>query len=165
MSQSKNPPQPSPTTLPSSLAFNLEIKHPMLWEAEDHSMDLSALKPNFFVDTILSTVSQLCGNRNVTPSSFSPEICIALACKQDTFPILFINKAGSVPTGHVRAGSSQGAIGFAKAWDLAGSVMLSDPFVLCPRLLTYAKDVGLVVGSYGDLNDESDCALVSLYCV
>lgn len=150
------------TELPKSIAFNLEIKHPMLWEAEDRGMEFNAIELNFFVDTILTMIFQLCGNRNITLSSFSPEICILLACKQQTFPILFINKAGSVPAGDVRAGSLQGAIEFAKAWDLAGIIMLSDPFVMCPRLLTYAKDSGLVVGSYGNLNDEPDCALVSI---
>lgn len=150
------------TKLPQSVAFNLEIKHPMLWEAQDRGMELYAIELNFFVDTILTTIFRLCDNRNITLSSFSPEICIALACKQETFPILFINKAGSVPTGDVRAGSLQGAIEFAKAWNLAGIVMLSDPFVMCPRLLTYAKDSELVVGSYGNLNDETDCALVRI---
>ena len=43
--------------------------------------------------------------------------------------------------------------------------MLSDAFAMCPRLLTYAKDIGLVVGSYGNLNDEPDCALMSVLIV
>ena len=150
------------TKLPELVPFNLEIKYPMLWEAEDRDIEPYAFEPNIFVDTILSMIFRLCGDRNITLSSFSPEICILLACKQTTFPILFINKAGSVPTGDVRAGSLQGAVEFAKAWDLAGIVMLSDPFVMCPRLLTYAKESGLVVGSYGNLNDEVDCALVSI---
>lgn len=150
--------------LPESIAFNLEIKHPMLWEAQDRGMELYAIELNFFVDKILATIFRLCGNRNITLSSFSPEICILLKCKQQSFPILFINKAGSVPAGDVRAGSLQGAIEFAKSWDLAGIVMLSDPFVMCPRLLTYAKDSGLVVGSYGNLNDEPECALVNISC-
>ena len=153
------------TQLPESIAFNLEIKYPMLWEAQDRGMELYAMELNFFVDTILTTIFRLCGNRNITLSSFSPEICILLTCKQQTFPILFINKAGSVPAGDVRAGSLQGAIEFAKAWNLAGIVMLSDPFVMCPRLLMYAKDSGLVVASYGNLNDEPDCALVSVLVV
>ena len=153
------------TQLPESIAFNLEIKYPMLWEAQDRGMELYAMELNFFVDTILTTIFRLCGNRNITLSSFSPEICILLTCKQQTFPILFINKAGSVPAGDVRAGSLKGAIEFANAWNLAGIVMLADPFVMCPRLLTYAKDSGLVVGSYGNLNDEPDCALVSVLAV
>ena len=119
----------------------------MLWEAEDCKMEPYAMELNFYVDTILSMIFRLCGDRNITLSSFSPERCILLACKQDTFPILFINKAGSVPAGDIRASSLKGAIVFAQAWNLAGIVMLSDPFVMCPRLLTYAKDSGLVVGT------------------
>ena len=149
------------TELPDSIAFNVEIKYPMLWEAEDREMEPYAMELNFYVDTILSMIFRLCGDRNITLSSFSPEVCILLACKQETFPILFINKAGSVPAGDIRAGSLKGAIEFAQAWNLAGIVMLSDPFVMCPRLLTYAKDSGLVVGTYGNLNDEPECALVS----
>ena len=93
------------TKLPYSIAFNVEIKYPMLWEAEDRGMEQYATELNFYVDTILSMIFRLCGNRNITLSSFSPEICILLACKQETFPILFINKAGSVPAGDIRAGS------------------------------------------------------------
>ena len=149
------------TELPDSIAFNVEIKYPMLWEAEDREMEPYAMELNFYVDTILSMIFRLCGDRNITLSSFSPEVCILLACKQETFPILFINKAGSMPAGDIRAGGLKGAIEFAQAWNLAGIVMLSDPFVMCPRLLTYAKDSGLVVGTYGNLNDEPECALVS----
>lgn len=134
----------------------------MLCEAEDRGMELCAMELNFSVDTILTTIFRLCGHRNITLSSFSPEVCILLACKQQTFPILFINKAGSVPASDVRASSLQGAIEFAKAWNLAGIVMLSDPFVMCPRLLTYAKDSGLVIGSYENPDDEPECALVSV---
>ncbi|MCJ1464154.1 Glycerophosphocholine phosphodiesterase [Pseudocyphellaria aurata] len=149
------------TELPESIAFDLEIKYPMLWEAEDRNMEFFAIELNFYVDTILAMVFRHCGDRNITLSSFSPEVCIALACKQQSFPILLISKAGSVPVSDVRAGSLQGAIEFATAWDLAGIVLLSDPFVMCPRLLTYTKDSGLVVSSYGHLNNDPECALVN----
>ncbi|KAL8734804.1 MAG: hypothetical protein Q9181_003028 [Wetmoreana brouardii] len=140
--------------LPSSVAFNLEMKYPMLWEAEDRDMDLFAMELNLFVDTILAMVYRLGGQRSITFSSFSPEICILLSVKQRDYPVLFINKAGSVPTGDIRARNLQQAIHFAKAWGLAGIVMLSDVFVQCPRLLQYAKSQGLVCGSYGNLNDD-----------
>ena len=146
---------------PDSLAVNIEIKYPMRWEAEDRGMDLCAIELNFFVDTILTTIFRLCGDRNITLSSFNPDICIMLACKQETFPILCMSKAGSVPTGDVRAGSMEDAVQFAKAWNLAGVVVLSDVFVMCPRLINLAKDMGLVVASYGPLNDELECAMVS----
>ncbi|MCJ1426861.1 Glycerophosphocholine phosphodiesterase [Sticta canariensis] len=150
------------TKLPESVAFDLEIKYPMLWEAEDRNMEFFAIELNFYVDTILAMIFRHCGDRNITLSSFSPEVCIALACKQQAFPILLISKAGSVPVSDVRAGSLQGAIEFATAWDLAGVVMLSDPFVMCPRLLTYAKNAGLVVCSYGHLNNDPECALIQV---
>ncbi|KAL9010794.1 MAG: hypothetical protein Q9173_004300 [Seirophora scorigena] len=148
------------TKLPESIAFNLEMKYPMLWEAEDRSMDFFAVELNLFVDTILGMIYRLGGKRSITFSSFSPEICILLSIKQQDYPVLFISKAGSVPTGDVRAGSLQQAIHFAKRWRLAGIVMLSDVFVPCPRLLRYAKSAGLVCGSYGNLNDDPACAKI-----
>ncbi|KAL8774251.1 MAG: hypothetical protein Q9209_001002 [Squamulea sp. 1 TL-2023] len=123
-------------------------------------MDFFATELNLFVDTILTMVYRLGGQRSITFSSFSPEICVFLAIKQQHYPILFISKGGSVPTGDVRASSLQQAIHFAKAWNLAGIVMLSDVFVHCPRLLRYAKSKGLVCGSYGDLNDDPECAKI-----
>ncbi len=84
-------------------------------KAEHRGIDLYAMELNFFVDTIPTTIFRRCSNRNITLSSFKPEICIPLACKQQTSPILFITRAGSVPTGGVRAGGLQGSIYFAKA--------------------------------------------------
>ncbi|KAL9618170.1 MAG: hypothetical protein Q9160_007065, partial [Pyrenula sp. 1 TL-2023] len=146
--------------LPTHLDFDIEIKYPMLWEAEDRGMEFSAIELNTYVDTILYTLLRHCGSggRNITLTSFSQEVCIALACKQRSFPILMINKAGTVPTGDIRAGSLKGAIDFATAWNLDGVVVRADPFVMCPRLLAYAKDTGLVVASYGEMNNEPECA-------
>ncbi|KAL8834482.1 MAG: hypothetical protein Q9170_003717 [Blastenia crenularia] len=146
--------------LPESVAFNLEMKYPMLWEAEDRDMAFFAPELNLFIDTILETVYRLAGKRSITFSSFSPDICIMLSIKQQDYPILFINKAGSVPTGDLRASNLQQAIQFAKIWRLAGIVMLSDVFVACPPLLQYAKSSGLVCASYGDLNDNPALAKV-----
>lgn len=70
------------TELPESVAFDLEIKYPMLWEAENRNIEFSAIELNFYVDTILAMILRHCGGRNITLLSFSPEVCIALACKQ-----------------------------------------------------------------------------------
>lgn len=123
-------------------------------------MELYAIELNFFVDTILSKIYHQGANRNITLSSFCPEICILLSIKQKDYPVLFINKAGSVPAGDIRAASLQQAIQFAKSWNLAGIVMLSEPFVMCPRLVQYAKGSGLVCGTYGNQNDDPKLALV-----
>ena len=135
-------------------------EYPMLWEAEDRSMEINAPEINIHVDIILSMIYKYGAERSITLSSFSPGICILLAIKQQQYPILFINKAGSVPTGDIRAANLQQAIRFGRKWNLAGIIMLSDPSVLFPRLVGHAKRAGLVVGSYGDLNDEPECAMV-----
>ena len=148
------------TSIPEHIAFDLEIKYPMLWEAEDRNMSYDVIELNTYIDTILDTIFLHCKHRNITLTSFSPEMCIALACKQSSFPILQINKAGTVPVSGVRAGSLKGALDFVTAWGLDGLVAISDPFVMCPRLLKYAKDMGLVVASYGELNNNVECAKV-----
>ncbi|KAL8715009.1 MAG: hypothetical protein Q9220_000966 [cf. Caloplaca sp. 1 TL-2023] len=148
------------TDLPETTAFNVEMKYPMLWEAEDRNMDLFAPEINAYVDIVLSTIDRLAGKRSITFSSFSPEVCILLTLKQQDYPVLFLSKAGSVPVGDVRCSGLQQSIRFAKAWNLAGIVILSDPLVMCPRLIKYAKDAGLKVCSYGPLNNSPECAKV-----
>ena len=71
------------TELPEFIAFNLEKKHPMLGEAEDRGMGICAIE--LFVDIIPTTIFRHYGHRNITLSSFSPEIYILLACKQQSF--------------------------------------------------------------------------------
>ena len=149
------------TEIPESIPYHLGIKYPTLWEAEDRSMEFHAIEVNLYVDTILTMLFEYGGERNITLSSLSPDICIALACKQEIFPILMVNKAGAVPASDIRAGSLKGAFEFAKAWRLDGIVSISDPLVMCPRLLSLAKDMGLVVVSYGAHNNDAASVLVS----
>ncbi|KAL8911754.1 MAG: hypothetical protein Q9171_003146 [Xanthocarpia ochracea] len=146
--------------VPGTTAFNVEMKYPMLWEAEDRNMDYFAPEINTYVDIVLSTIDRLAGKRSITFSSFSPEICILLTLKQRDYPVLFLSKAGSIPVGDVRCSGLQQSIRFAKTWNLAGIVILSDPLVMCPRLIEYAKSTGLRVCSYGPLNNDPDCAKI-----
>ena len=106
--------------LPESIAFNVEMKYPMLWEAEDRNMDRFVSEINAYVDIVLSIVYRLGGSRSITFSSFSPEVCILLRLKQQDYPVLFLSKAGSIPTGDVRCSGLQQSIRLAKRWDLAG---------------------------------------------
>ena len=108
------------TILRDSVGFNVEMKYPMLWEAEDRNMDRYAPEINTYVDIILEIIYRLGGGRSITFSSFSPEVCILLSLKQQDYPVLFLSKGGSVPTGDVRCSSLQQSIRFAKRWNLAG---------------------------------------------
>ena len=149
------------TDLPESIAFNVEMKYPMLWEAEDRNMDIYAPEINTYIDIVLKTIYRLGGKRSITFSSFSPEVCILLSLKQKDYPILFLSKAGSIPVGDIRCSGLQQSIRFARRWNLAGIVILSDPLVMCPRLIGYAKSAGLKVCSYGPLNNKPENAKVS----
>ncbi|KAH0562731.1 hypothetical protein GP486_002608 [Trichoglossum hirsutum] len=149
------------TTLEELLKILPEsIEYPMLFEARDWEMDTYAVELNTFVDAILGKVYSLSGNRAINFSSFSPEICILLSTKQRRYPVLFLNDAGNFPTGDLRASSFQQAVHFAKSWNLSGIDMASEPLVMCPRLVKYARDLGLACSSYGTLNNDPKSAKI-----
>ncbi|KAF2471964.1 GDPD-domain-containing protein [Lindgomyces ingoldianus] len=141
--------------LPESTGFNIEMKYPMLHESEEHDMDQYAVELNSFVDTVLKTVYNLAGKRNIIFSSFNPDICLMLSFKQPSIPILFLTDAGTCPVGDVRAASLQEAIRFASRWNLLGVVSAAEPLVMCPRLVRVVKESGLVCVSYGTLNNDA----------
>jgi glycerophosphodiester phosphodiesterase len=142
------------TKLPESIGFNIEMKYPMLQEAEDHEMDTYAIELNSFVDTVLQKVYDLGGARNIIFSSFNPDVCLLLSFKQPNFPVLFLTDADVAAVRDIRASSLQEAIRFASRWNLLGIVSAAAPLVMCPRLVRVVKESGLVCVSYGMLNNE-----------
>jgi glycerophosphodiester phosphodiesterase len=126
----------------------------MLHESEEQEMDQYAVEINSFVDTVLKTVYDLGGNRNIIFSSFNPDICLMLSFKQPSIPVLFLTDAGVEPVGDVRASSLQEAIRFASRWNLLGIVSAAEPLVSCPRLVKVVKESGLACFSYGVQNND-----------
>ena len=102
---------------------------------------------NYFVDCILDTLYNHAGKRNITLSSSSPEVCMALAYKQRAYPVLFITDAGAVSVSEPVASSLQHALHFAKMCGLQGIVTSDLPLRLCPRLVGYVKYFGLACGA------------------
>ncbi|KXG45689.1 Glycerophosphoryl diester phosphodiesterase [Penicillium griseofulvum] len=143
------------TELPEAISFNIEIKYPRLHEAVEAGVGPFGIEINTFIDRILDQIFRVSSRRTIILSSFSPEICILLAKKQDTYPVLFITNAGKLPMSdmEMRASSLQAAVRFSKRWNLTGIVFASETLVLCPRLVGYVKRSGLVCGSYGPLNN------------
>ncbi|CAG8018542.1 unnamed protein product [Penicillium salamii] len=150
--------------LPESISFNIEIKYPRLHEAVEAGVAPISIEINTFIDEILAHISRAQSGRRIMLSSFSPEVCILLAIKQNTYPVLFITNAGKLPMSdmEIRASSLQAAVRFAKRWDLAGIVFSSETLILCPRLVGYVKRTGLICGSYGPLNNVSENSKVSI---
>lgn len=158
--------------VPEDIGFDMEISkfgppvgtrlsltiadYPRIHEALEAGIAPISIDINIFVDTILDVIARCGGDRNVMLSSFTPEICILLAIKQKSYPVLFITNAGKRPLSdkEKRAGSLQVAMRFAKQWGLAGIVVAADSLVMCPRLIGFIKSQGLICGSYNGLNNE-----------
>lgn len=132
----------------------------MLSEAGDFEMDLFAPEINLFVDQILAVTYAHAHARPVILTSFCPEICMLLAVKQTTYPVLFLNDSCNSPTGDRRATSVQAAARFAHRFGLDGIGMAAEPFVACPGLIPFVRGQGLYAASYGALNDEAGCSEV-----
>lgn len=132
----------------------------MLWEAEDWKVDLYGVELNLYTDKTLEQVYKYGGNRPILFTSFSPELCILTAHKQDTYPVMFLNESNLFPTGDVRASNLQEAIHFARHWGLSGIVMSSEPFVASPKLVRFVKDAGLMCTSFGMPNNDPENARV-----
>jgi glycerophosphodiester phosphodiesterase len=134
----------------------------MLWEAEDWKMDLYGVELNLYTDTILDEVYKHGGNRPILFTSFSPELCILAAHKQNTYPVMFLNESNLFPTGDVRASNLQEAIHFARHWALPGVVMSAEPFVASPKLVRFVQDAGLMCTSFGMPNNDPENARVCI---
>ena len=122
-----------------------------------------AIELNTFIDTALDKIYRFGNDRTIILSSFTPEVCMLLAIKQQAYPVMFITNAGKLPMAdaELRAGSLQVAVRFAKHWNLSGVVFASETLILCPRLIKYVKRSGLVCASYGLLNNIPENAKVS----
>lgn len=144
--------------LPKTVGFNIELKYPMLDEAQSEDMGLVGVDLNFFVDTVLKVVYDHSEGRDIILSSFHPDVCLLLSLKQPSIPVMFLTDAGTEAIADVRAASLQSAIRFAKKWNLLGIVSAAQPLVMCPRLAGIVKASGLVCVTYGVLNNDPNKA-------
>lgn len=149
--------------LPKSVGFNIELKYPMLDEAEQESMGEIAIDLNFYVDTILKVVyDENTTGRDIILLSFHPDICLLLSLKQPTMPILFLSESGTAFMADIRALSLQNAIRFAKKWNLLGIVSAAGALVKTPRLAQVVKSLGLVCVTYGTENNDPELAKIQM---
>ncbi|KAK6456989.1 Glycerophosphoryl diester phosphodiesterase family-domain-containing protein [Scheffersomyces xylosifermentans] len=149
--------------LPKNVGFNMELKYPMLDEAEQESMGEIAIDMNHYVDTILKVIyDENASGRDILFSSFHPDICVYLSMKQPTIPILFLTEAGTTTMSDIRASSLQNAIRFSKKWNLLGIVSAAETIVKAPRLTQVVKSSGLVCVTYGVENNDPELAKIQM---
>ncbi|WPK27705.1 hypothetical protein PUMCH_005102 [Australozyma saopauloensis] len=149
--------------LPKNVGFNIEIKYPMLDEAQKEDMGDIAFDMNFYIDTILKVIyDENVSGRDILFSSFHPDICLILSLKQPTMPILFLTEAGTTLMADIRASSLQNAIRFAKKWNLLGLVSAAATLVKTPRLALVVKSSGLVCVTYGVQNNDPESCMIQM---
>ncbi|KAI9311706.1 Glycerophosphoryl diester phosphodiesterase family-domain-containing protein [Dichotomocladium elegans] len=145
--------------IPTSVGCNIEVKYPMVDEAEGDELH-QFQEINSFVDTILSCVYDNAEqDRKIIFSSFHPEICLALNLKQPNYPVFFLTDAGTLPVADVRCQSLREAVRFAKQADLLGIVSASEPILEAPRMTRIIKESGLLLFTYGVLNNVVENAV------
>ncbi|KAG0255352.1 Glycerophosphocholine phosphodiesterase [Mortierella polycephala] len=148
-------------TVPSRIGFNIEVKYPMLDEAEDANIPLYTFEMNRFVDRILKEVydhDQTQPDRNIIFSSFHPDICLLLNLKQPNYPVFFLTDGGTSVIADRRCNSIQAAVRFATSIDLLGIVTHSLPIIEAPNLIKGIKETGLLVFTYGTDNNDVENA-------
>lgn len=148
--------------VPMNAGFNMELKYPMLDESQLDDIGQIAFEMNYFCDTILKMVYELCSTRDIVFSSFHPDICMIMRMKQPTFPVLFLTESGTSFIADIRASSLQNSVRFAKMWDLFGIVSEATPIVLCPRLVNVVKGSGLACFTYGTANNDPETARMEI---
>lgn len=145
--------------LPPGVGCDVELKYPMLADAADWGFAPYAAEMNRYVDAVLDVVFESAAatgpRRPLFFTCFHPDVCVLVAAKQRTYPVLFLNDSRvSGPPGDRRAASLQQALRFARRWRLAGVVMAAEPLVAAPALVRrVVKARGLFCASYGALND------------
>ncbi|EWC47942.1 hypothetical protein DRE_02824 [Drechslerella stenobrocha 248] len=142
--------------LPKDIGFNIELKYPMLDEAQTEDMDNLGIELNAWLDTILKIVYDHGEGRDIIFSSFHPDICLMASFKQPSIPVLFLTEGGTAFMSDIRASSLKEAIKFASQWNLIGIVSAAEPLVKCPRLIRVVKETGLVCVTYGTLNNDPE---------
>ncbi|KAF9115356.1 Glycerophosphocholine phosphodiesterase [Mortierella sp. AM989] len=148
-------------TVPSNIGFNIEVKYPMLDEAEDANIPLYSFEINRFVDRILQEVydhEKMHPDRNIIFSSFHPDICLLLNMKQPNYPVFFLTDGGMSVVADRRCNSIQSAVRFATSIDLLGIVTHSGPIIDAPNLVKGIKETGLLVFTYGTENNNVENA-------
>ncbi|GBC00079.1 hypothetical protein RclHR1_03740003 [Rhizophagus clarus] len=145
--------------VPIHIGFNIEVKYPMIDEAEADGLPAYYTELNLFVDTILQCVyDHAQEKRNVIFSSFHPDICLMLAFKQPNYPVFFLTDCGEETMADGRCNSLQMAIRFAKFANLLGIVAKSVSIIEAPILVKAVKETGLLLFTYGSMNNNVDNA-------
>ncbi|KAI9486563.1 MAG: hypothetical protein EXX96DRAFT_46779 [Benjaminiella poitrasii] len=175
--------------LPSVMGILLELKYPNIDELNIHSFS-NIIDKNDYVDTILQHIHDHIRSLSLDePStriiftSFNPTICTLINWKQPNFAVFFstccrinkqepednkllennpkVNMFSRQYSESIRT-SLKEAVKFAKRNNLLGILSSATTVVQVPSLISNIKESGLVLVTFGDLNDKNDSECISM---
>ncbi|KAI6192265.1 Glycerophosphocholine phosphodiesterase GPCPD1 [Aphelenchoides bicaudatus] len=135
------------------VGFNIEVKYPMLLKDGSHECDNYSMERNKFIDLILKDVIENANGRRILFSSFEPDVCYAIARKQNLFPVLFLcvgNTRRYVPFLDARSSFSIMAVNFATTSNMLGVNFHSEELLQDREPIELAKKFNLVSFVWGD---------------
>ena len=140
--------------VPKQVGFNVELKYPQPKEIAAHRLTVPDM--NTYVNTVLSVIYAHAGERNIVFSSFHPDICRLLCLKQPNYPVFFLTTGGySSDFSDPRSQSLRAAVNFARTARLPGLVSFATPLVQCPEIVRHIKAAGLLLLTYGSINNDT----------
>ncbi|KAJ3227051.1 phosphate system positive regulatory protein pho81, partial [Clydaea vesicula] len=165
--------------LPAGLGLSIDVHYPA---NEKQSNELSNSKLNSHLDAILKVVYDQVskssdGGKKIIFSSFNPKVCTGLNWKQPNYGVFFRSKCGyedevdmeiqdstsdieSCNSSRLeyfedkRCGSIKEAIRFCKKGNFLGLFCDARPLVRAPELIKTIKESGLILATFGKVNNE-----------
>ncbi|GAX85412.1 hypothetical protein CEUSTIGMA_g12828.t1 [Chlamydomonas eustigma] len=150
--------------VPPSCGFDIEIKMTSGPEVEKTPPE----EVERVVSAIWRDVSQFltacqegsgCVQRQVFFSSFDPDVCAAIAQRQQHCPVWYLSGCGLYPHIDERRTSFQAALDFISTSKLAGLVLPAKVLLSQEHVVPTAKALGIGIMTYGLENDD-DAAIV-----
>ncbi|KAL0228467.1 hypothetical protein RCL1_004610 [Eukaryota sp. TZLM3-RCL] len=139
--------------LPLKCGLNIEVKYPDdLFLRENPTFSFP--ERNLFVDIILDVCYKYAKTRKIIFSSFDPDVCSCLKVKQNTWPVLYLTTASTEERTDSRMYSLEDAMDWCEKAGLDGIVSESSTLVSDPESITRVLSKGLILFSYGYLNNN-----------
>jgi len=146
--------------LDPSCGANIEVKYGQTMK-DGKEETASQLEMNLFVDQILKTVMRESRDRKIVFSSFSPDICTMLSCKQNRFPVLLLTQGRNSKYEDYRdprTWTITNGIWFAKMAGLLGLSAMAEALLRDPNQLSLVRESGQIIFAWTD--DQNDLATV-----
>lgn len=138
--------------------FNVEIKWDM--EFPDGSREChNPFEMNLFIDVVLQKVLECGGERKIVFSSFNPDVCTTIRCKQNKYPVLFLTQGVNSKYANYRDPRTRNipnASKFVEMAEILGINAMAEDLLRDPGQVDIVKKRGQVLFCWTDDKNDKD---------